>query len=96
MGQGVWIDSDKLGPDDSVAEVLKHGTLSVGFIGLAETLESLDRQAPRGERGEPEAGAGNRRLYAASAWTRSREKTGLNFTLLATPAEGLQRPVRAD
>ena len=41
MGQGVWIDSDKLGPDDEVREVLKHGTLSVGFIGLAETLKAL-------------------------------------------------------
>ena len=37
MGQGVWIDSEKLDRNDSVAEVLKHGTLSVGFIGLAET-----------------------------------------------------------
>lgn len=41
MGQGVWLDSEGLGPDDSVAEVLKHGTLSVGFIGLAETLKAL-------------------------------------------------------
>ena len=41
MGQGVWIDSDKLGPDDSVEEVLKHGTLTVGFIGLAECLKAL-------------------------------------------------------
>ena len=40
MGQGVWLDSEGLGPDDSVAEVLKHGTLSVGFIGLAETLKA--------------------------------------------------------
>ena len=38
MGQGVWLDSEGLGPDDSVAEVLKHGSLSVGFIGLAEPL----------------------------------------------------------
>ena len=37
MGQGVWLDSDKLGPNDEVREVLKHGTLSIGFIGLAET-----------------------------------------------------------
>ena len=36
MGQGIWLDSDKLKPEDSVAEVLKHGTLTVGFIGLAE------------------------------------------------------------
>ena len=41
MGQGVWIDSDKLGVDDSVGEILKHGTLSMGFIGLAECLKAL-------------------------------------------------------
>ena len=41
MGQGVRIDSDKLKEDDTVGEVLKHGTLSVGFIGLAETLKAL-------------------------------------------------------
>ena len=41
MGQGVWLDSDKLGYDDEVGEVLKHGTLSMGFIGLAECLKSL-------------------------------------------------------
>ena len=41
MGQGVWIDSEKLNYDDSVEEVLKHGTLSVGFIGLAECLKAL-------------------------------------------------------
>ena len=41
MGQGVWIDSDKLNPDDEVREVLKHGTLTLGFIGLAECLKSL-------------------------------------------------------
>ena len=41
MGQGVWIDSEKLGYKDSIGEVLKHGTLSVGFIGLAETLTAL-------------------------------------------------------
>ena len=42
MGQGVWIDSAKSWiVDDSVGEVLKHGTLCVGFIGLAETLVAL-------------------------------------------------------
>ena len=41
MGQGVWLDSEKLGWNDEVREVLKHGTLSVGFIGLAETLTAL-------------------------------------------------------
>ena len=41
MGQGVWLDSDKLRNDDEIREVLKHGTLSIGFIGLAETLTAL-------------------------------------------------------
>ena len=41
MGQGIWLDSDKLAPDDTLEEILKHGTLSVGFIGLAETLKAL-------------------------------------------------------
>ena len=41
MGQGIWIDSDKLEIDDNIGEVLKHGTLSVGFIGLAECLTAL-------------------------------------------------------
>ncbi len=41
MGQGVWLDSDKLDMEDSVGEVLKHGTLSLGFIGLAECLKAL-------------------------------------------------------
>ena len=41
MGQGIWLGSDKLKPDDEVREVLKHGTLTVGFIGLAETLKAL-------------------------------------------------------
>mgnify|MGYP002149589524 CR=1 FL=1 len=41
MGQDVWIDSEKLNPNDTIGEVLKHGTLSVGFIGLAECLKAL-------------------------------------------------------
>lgn len=41
MGQGIWIDSEKLNPNDTIGEVLKHGTLSVGFIGLAECLKAL-------------------------------------------------------
>lgn len=88
MGQGVWIDSEKLGPNDSVAEVLKHGTLSVGFIGLAETLVALVGKH-HGESEESQKlgleiiGHMRKRMDDES------EKTGLNFTLLATPAEGL-------
>ena len=41
MGQGVWIDSDQLDWNEEVREVIKHGTLSIGFIGLAETPVAL-------------------------------------------------------
>ena len=96
MGQGIWLDSDNLTMDDSVAEVLKHGTLSVGFIGLAETLKALTGKH-HGESEESQKlgleiiGHMRKRMDDES------EKTGLNFTLLATPAEGLSgRFVRID
>jgi len=41
LGQGVWVDSENLKPDDNLREVLKHGTLTLGFIGLAECLQAL-------------------------------------------------------
>ncbi len=88
MGQGVWIDSEKLGWDDEVREVLKHGTLSVGFIGLAETLKALIGE----HHGESER-AQNLGMEIVAHMRRRMdeycEKTGLNFSLLATPAEGL-------
>ena len=96
MGQGIWIDSDKLNINDEVGGVLKHGTLSVGFIGLAETLVALTGK----HHGESEESRklgleiiGHMRKYMDD----ESEKTGLNFTLLATPAEGLSgRFVRID
>ena len=96
MGQGVWIDSDKLSADDTVGEILKHGTLSVGFIGLAETLKALIGK----HHGESEE-ARELGLEIIQAM-RNRldeecKRTGLNFSLLATPAEGLSgRFVRMD
>ena len=96
MGQGVWIDSETLGPDDEVREVLKHGTLSVGFIGLAECLKALIGRH-HGESPEAQAlglaiiGRIRDRMDAES------KARGLNFTCLATPAEGLSgRFVRMD
>jgi ribonucleoside-triphosphate reductase len=88
MGNGVWIDSENLGPDDEVREVLKHGTLSIGFIGLAETLKALTGT----HHGESEMAQNlgldiiahmRKRLDDESA------RRKLNFTLIATPAEGL-------
>ena len=96
MGQGVWLDSEGLGPDDSVAEVLKHGTLSVGFIGLAETLKALIGKH-HGESAEAQE-LGLKIIQTMRDRTDlESEKTGLNFSVLATPAEGLSgRFVRMD
>ncbi len=96
MGQGVWLDSEKLGPDDTVEEVLKHGTLSIGFIGLAECLKALTGK----HHGESE----DARKLGLEIVSRMRKRTDeesekhqLNFSLLATPAEGLSgRFVRID
>ena len=96
MGQGVWLDSEKLGPSDEVGEVLKHGTLSIGFIGLAETLISLyghhhGESDAMQEKGLAIVQCMRRYLDARS------ERTHMNYSLLATPAEGLSgRFVRMD
>ena len=88
MGQGVWLDSDKLDWNDEVREVLKHGTLSIGFIGLAETLKAL----VGAHHGESEL-ARNLGLeiitYMRRRCDEASQRTGMNVTLLATPAEGL-------
>lgn len=96
MGNGVWMGSENLLPDDEVGEVLKHGTLSIGFIGLAEALKCL-RGKHHGEDEDSQA-------YGLCLIGKMREfcdkltsDLGLNFTLLATPAEGLSgRFVKAD
>ncbi len=96
MGQGIWIDSEKLTPDDTLENVLKHGTLSVGFIGLAEALKALigfhhgESEEAR-ELGLEIISSMRKRLDEEA------KRTGLNFSLLATPAEGLSgRFVRMD
>jgi ribonucleoside-triphosphate reductase len=88
MGQGVWLDSEKLDWDDEVREVLRHGTLTVGFIGLAECLKQLTG-AHHGESADSqrlglEIISHMRRRCDAESVARS-----LNFSLIATPAEGL-------
>ncbi len=96
MGQGIWMDSDKLGPDDELREVLRHGTLSIGFIGLAETLVALygkhhGESAEMQEKGLAIAAFMNDYCKEKSA------EMQMNFTMLATPAEGLSgRFVRMD
>ncbi|MDR1580372.1 MAG: anaerobic ribonucleoside triphosphate reductase [Synergistaceae bacterium] len=96
MGQGVWLDSEKLSWDDEVAPVLRHGTLSVGFIGLAETLKSLVG-AHHGESESSQALGLDIVRFMRERLDRETASAGMNFTLLATPAEGLSgRFVRMD
>ena len=96
MGQGVWLDSDNLSLDDDLREVLKHGTLSIGFIGLAETLTALYGQHHGQSEDLQKKGLeiiGFMRSYCDN---KSKEMQ-MNFTLLGTPAEGLSgRFIRMD
>ncbi len=88
MQQGVWIDSEKLCMDDEIREVLKHGTLSVGFIGLAECLTALIGE----HHGQSEKAQqlGLKIVgYMRELLDKESERTQMNYTLLATPAEGL-------
>ncbi len=88
MGQKLYLDSENLGPDDTIEEAIKHGTLSVGFIGLAEALTALTGRH-HGQDEEAQAlgleivGFMNNKINEAA------EEYGLNYTFLATPAEGL-------
>ena len=96
MGEGVWIDSEKLGWTDSVREVLKHGTLSIGFIGLAEALVAL-----RGKHHGEDPASQNLGLeivgFIRNFCDECSQREKLNYTCLATPAEGLSgRFVRID
>jgi anaerobic ribonucleoside-triphosphate reductase len=96
MGQGIWIDSDKLKPNDNIGEVLKHGTLTVGFIGLAECLKALVG-SHHGESVEARNLGLNIIGYLRKRMDEESVRTGFNYTLIATPAEGLSgRFVRID
>lgn len=88
MGQGIWIDSDKLNWEDEVREVIKHGTLSIGFIGLAECLKALTGKH-HGESEEAQKLGLEIIRHMRKRMDETSKKYGMNFTLLATPAEGL-------
>lgn len=88
LGQGIWIDSEKLKPGDKLKKVLKHGTLSIGFIGLAECLKALIGKH-HGETSEAQELGKKIIGFMRKKTDEYSEKYNLNFTLLATPAEGL-------
>lgn len=87
MGQGIWLGSDKLRRDDEIREVLKHGTLSMGFIGLAECLKALIGEHHGESKEAQELGLKiiehmRKRMDDISL------EYNMNFTLIGTPAEG--------
>ncbi|MGN1310191.1 MAG: anaerobic ribonucleoside triphosphate reductase [Clostridia bacterium] len=88
LGQGVWLDSEKLKPGDKLRKIYKHGTLSVGFIGLAECLKALTGKH-HGESEEAQKLGLEIIGFMRKKMDEYSEKYNLNFTLLATPAEGL-------
>lgn len=87
MGQGIWIDSDTLDKKDEIREVLKHGTLSIGFIGLAECLKALIGKH-HGESEEAQKLGLEIIGHMRDRLDETSRQFNMNFTLLATPAEG--------
>ena len=88
MGQGVWIDSDHLNPEDKIKDIIKHGSMSVGFIGLAECLVALIGKH-HGESKEAYDLGYKIIKHMRDLTDKHTEETGLNFSLFSTPAEGL-------
>ena len=88
MGEGVWLGADKLQSDDDIREVLKHGTLTIGFIGLAETLVALTGKH-HGESEESQKLGLEIISHMRARVDKYCEEKQLNFSLIATPAEGL-------
>lgn len=88
MGQGVWIDSENLNWDDKIREIIKHGSLSVGFIGLAEALVALTGHH-HGESEESYKLGLQIIKHMRDLTNIHTQRTGLNFSLFSTPAEGL-------
>ena len=88
LGQGVWLGSENLKPTDKLRKVLKHGTLTVGFIGLAECLKALIGKH-HGESEEAQELGLKIVRFMRQRFDEYSEKYNLNFSVIATPAEGL-------
>ena len=86
--QGVWLDSEKLKPEDRLRKVLKHGTLSIGFIGLAECLKALIGEH-HGESDKAQKLGLEIIGFMRKKCDEYSQEYKLNFTCLATRAEGL-------
>lgn len=85
---GMWTGSDSLNNDDEVGDVIKQGTLSVGFLGLAECLIALTGHHHGEDENSQTLGISIVKTMndRCKYWA---EKLGLNISVIATPAEGL-------
>jgi len=88
MGQGLYLNSEKLAPNDTIGEVIKNGTLSIGFVGLTETLIALTGYH-HGENDESQILGEEIVAFMRNKADRAADKYNLNFNLFATPVEGL-------
>ena len=88
VGQGLYLGSEELKPDDPIEEAIIHGTLAVGFIGLAEALTALTGRH-HGEDEECQVLGQEIVVFMRRRVDEACEEYNLNYTLLATPAEGL-------
>ena len=84
----LWLDSEKLGEHDSIEPVINHGTLGIGFIGLAETLIALCGKH-HGESTEAQELGLRIVTFMKDKVGEYCEKYRHNYSVLATPAEGL-------
>lgn len=87
MGQGLYIGSEKLRPDDEVREIIKQGSMTAGFIGLAETLQVLVGKH-HGESDEAQKLGISIVKYMNDYMDRVSTKLHLNFGVMGSPAEG--------
>ena len=88
LGQGIWIDSKNLKNKDNLKKVLKHGTLTEGFIGLAECLKALTGAHHGESKSSQQLGLEIIKFMRDRCDMYAKEYK-LNFSLIATPAEGL-------
>lgn len=88
LGQGVWTNGEKLKPTDRLRKVWKHGSLSTGFIGLAECLKALTGKHHGEDKNSQKLGL-EIITFMRNRCDENSKKYNLNFTCLATPAEGL-------
>lgn len=86
MEQGIWLGSDDLGPTDEIRDIVKQGTLSIGFVGLAETLVCLTGKH-HGESEESDELGYKIIKYIRDYCDKRVKETHLNFSCLGTPAE---------